>query len=59
MLTDIVYDNNNNSNHIIEFNRGDIGTLVDIVTESNTNGGVLLYEVPAVQGGAVEYAFAF
>lgn len=59
MLTDIVYDINSNTNFIMEMERGNIGTVSDIVTEADTPTGILVNEIPAQTGGATEYAFAF
>ena len=43
---------------ILTMNRGNVGTVSSIETETNSYSGVLVYQLTLV-GGATEYSFTF
>lgn len=50
-LQDINFNNGDDQNMILEMNRGDIGVLVDVLSEPNTSQGVPVVEIPQQVGG--------
>jgi hypothetical protein len=50
-LTDIVFTTGEPIGFVSTINRGDIGTVSEIFSESDTSFGVLLSEIPVVTGG--------
>ena len=58
VLDDICYDLGDT--FLLELNRGNIGTVIDITTESNTSTGILCVELPLITGtggGEISYIF--
>jgi hypothetical protein len=59
-LTDIVFTTGEPIGFVSTINRGDIGTVSEIFSESDTSFGVLLNEIPQVTGGSVsEFSYIF
>ncbi len=56
MLDDIVFDSNLNVDFVIEFNRGDIGEVLDIHLDSMTYTDQMIVDVPLI---IREFSFAF
>jgi len=58
-LTDIVFTTGEPIGFTVTINRGDIGTVSEVMTETNSSAGVLLNVIPQVTGGAGEVAYTF
>jgi hypothetical protein len=59
-LTDIVFTTGEQIGFTLTTNRGDIGTISEIFTETDTSSGILLSEIPTVTGGSVsEFSYIF
>ncbi len=50
-LQDINFNNGDDQNMILEMNRGNVGVLVDVLSEPNTAQGVPVVEIPQQVGG--------
>lgn len=59
-LTDIVYTTGEQVGFVQYILRGDIGTVSEIFSESDSSRGALLNEIPQVTGGSVsEFSYIF
>jgi hypothetical protein len=51
-LQDINFNNGDNQQMILEMNRGNVGVLVDVLTNGGNSSGIPVLEVPQQQGGS-------
>ena len=51
MLDDIVFTDGDIQNFIVEIVAGTLNPPLDILTESNSNTGIICNELPAITGG--------
>jgi hypothetical protein len=59
-LTDIVFTTGEQIGFVQYVNRGDIGTVSEVLSETDSSFGVLLNEIPQVTGGSVsEFSYIF
>lgn len=59
-LTDILFTTGEPIGFVVSVNRGDVGTVSTVVTETDTSSGMLLSEIPLVTGGSVsEFSYIF
>jgi hypothetical protein len=59
-LTDIVFTTDEPIGFTVTLNRGDIGTVSEILSDTDSSYGVLLNEIPQVTGGSVsEFSYIF
>jgi len=50
-LQDINFNNGDNQQMILEMNRGNVGVLVDVLSEGGSSSGIDVVEIPAQVGG--------
>jgi len=58
-LEDILFPDGDPQNIILTLNRGNIGLVDDVVTEGNSNSGMLLNEVPEIIDTSSNAAFTW
>lgn len=50
-LQDVVFSQGDNQNFIVEQNRGNVGTITDVLSEGGSNPGMQCVELPEKTGG--------
>ena len=50
-LQDINFNNGDNQQMILEMNRGNVGVLVDVLSEGGSSSGIDVVEITAQVGG--------
>lgn len=50
-LQDVVFNEGDNQNFIVEQDRGNVGTITDVLSEGGSNTGMQCVELPEKTGG--------